>query len=1177
MKIKFITLFMCILFIGTVSAWDWDNTLSPQEKNLEGYEILKIKNALGLGSTLAEYELTYNMDMCLINCESRGIVKLYVEDSIFDSFDFKNREGTLVNIPFEIYIKVNESYQLTVNDYGKEVCSMELTANGTMEICERELLGNHIQTNPRYIYKLYQGEILSEGIYEWKMLGKKDKGEAVDWGFSTMGISTDEIREFFAWWDTSWSNKKKITITENAGANIENYTIDLAIDKIAGMTAGLGDIRFLNETENAEYGYYIYSENATSFGVRVNYGDALIPKSSSNIMYMYYNNPSATTTSSITAAHLIGEDGKDFSEWTELDSGSDINLNTVSERAEFIMNRDGETGAVYRDIPVALRPIENISIEYLMNVSSSTGQAVLTGASNGTASKWLGSLTMNTSNLDTAPLGVASHMEKNHSYTYVMTNAGGNVSLTMWNDTAKTKILNQTNMLEPNFLKYTNVAFEQIIMILGTKDNGAASQVAVGWITNLTVSKFITPLPSYVVGAQESLGAQVTLNNPIDHFNSTSKDVLFNCTATFVSDPILNITLIINDIANETITNSTEDSNVSLQLTKSLSDGSYTWNCEGCDDSGTCNNASTSFNVNVDANIPAVTINLPTPLINNGLENKSEELNWSIIEVNLDSIWFDYNGTNITVFGLVNETTFTLESSDNTNLTFYVNDTSGSINQTFVDWDYRVFELSNTFNKNTTEGNLESFSAKAILGSGLSIVATSLIYNGTSNVGSNSIFGGITTLSVSNVLVPSVDINSNVSFFWSLLLSDTAQVNLSIQNQTVFNLGVDNCTTFTKEIFNFTSVDEEKQTVLGNATKEIAINFFSADRSQVIFNISNTFFGNTTLICLNNNLTGSSSYSVDAIIKYTAPNYAIEYFNIVDFTLTNNTPLESIILYSLNITDSTDFRFTFTGEDFLPVEDALVLIERQYIADNNFKTVELPKTDANGQTVLHLVRNDIIYNIIIMKDGEVLGRFENLIAFCDDFTIGDCQIALNAIAEASAPNFDEELGITFNGPPSYNDTTKIVSFDFISVDGTSKIIIMNVERRDVFGNTSVCSNTLFSTSGTLFCNTGNISDTNLVTSISIDGEIGIISNTQIATTPAFGTIGYVFLFFLSLMLMLIFGDSKNGVMVAVLIGYIASVALGWVVGGIVGAGSGGIMLIITTITAIWQINRNRST
>ena len=74
-------------------------------------------------------------------------------------------------------------------------------------------------------------------------------------------------------------------------------------------------------------------------------------------------------------------------------------------------------------------------------------------------------------------------------------------------------------------------------------------------------------------------------------------------------------------------------------------------------------------------------------------------------------------------------------------------------------------------------------------------------------------------------------------------------------------------------------------------------------------------------------------YSVDAIIRYVAEGYSNEYYNIVNYSIDNETEVQNITLYDLNSTDATQFQLTFTGDDYLPVENALVFVGRQYISE----------------------------------------------------------------------------------------------------------------------------------------------------------------------------------------------------------------------------------------------------
>ena len=670
----------------------------------------------------------------------------------------------------------------------------------------------------------------------------------------------------------------------------------------------------------------------------------------------------------------------------------------------------------------------------------------------------------------------------------------------------------------------------------------------------------------------------INLNSPSSANYTTSQNLEINFTA-WDDMKLDNVSLYVNGILNQTNTSGINNTDYIFDLF--LENGDYIILGKATDNSSQSTNSS-SILIKIDTLSPQFLIQNPNGTSNYFLIGNNETLNVTFTDINLESCWYNYNGTNITIEGCLNETknsTVFLYELGNNNLTVYANDSLGNFNSTITLWDYKIIEINQTFNNQTLEGAPEDFLATIRLGVGETISAVGLVYNGTATAGVSSVVGDNLEISLENLIIPQVSTETNITFYWSIILSGGEIINLSSQNQTINNMGVDNCSSFSNQILNISMVDEEKQTTLSDTIIEVAINLLSVDRTQTVVSLSGNFEDENPLgICLNENITEGIMYSLDAILKYTSEGYAIEYYNIVNFSLNNETEILSITLYNLNASDSTDFQLTFNGEDFLPVEGALVFVERQYIAENIFKTVELPKTDSKGQTILHLVRNDIIYNIRIIKEGSSLASFLNIIAFCQDFTIGDCTLPLNAQTNQTGIfNYDNEIGILYDSPPVYSPTTGLVSFDFTSTSGATKVVNINVERRDIFGNNSVCDNVLVSTSGTVACDAGiNLSDTILFTVISIDGEEWIADTTEVDKTN-FGSIGFVIWFFLAISLILMFSESKNGVMLSVAISYIGAVTLGLATGTITGVGSAGVWALVITSIGIWKINKNRST
>lgn len=665
----------------------------------------------------------------------------------------------------------------------------------------------------------------------------------------------------------------------------------------------------------------------------------------------------------------------------------------------------------------------------------------------------------------------------------------------------------------------------------------------------------------------------VTLGNPANTTNLTVTSQDFTATI-FDETNITNATFILNDEFN--VTNSTAGVNNSIYTFSvvGLAEGNHTWTMEACDFENTCANA-TQRTFQVDSLNPAIIILAPSETVEIQAVNLNLSFNWSANDTNLDACVFQYAGSNTTVTCSDNTTNINITSSINRSIIFYVNDTFGNLNSSSISWNYTIFENSQTFNEEVFEGNTEQLTANVTISGSSPISIASLFYNGTATVGTFSQSGNDTITSI-DFLIPIVDGDSNVTFIWNLQLSDGQSINITPHNQTITSLSLDDCSVNTITLYNFTMVDEANQSELTNTTMEINLNLLDVERVNYIANFTNISSEiNPFPICINTDF-GSSTYSVDVIVKYEASAYSIEYYNIVNATILNSTIPINITLYDLALLDATEFKISFKGEDFVFVEDALIFIDRQYISENNsFKTVELPKTDSGGKTVGHFVRNDVIYNIRVIKNGVLLGSFSNINAFCTDFTIGDCQIVLEATPTIVGEfSYDEEVGILFESVPTYDDTTNAVTFSFLTDDGSTKSVLMEVTRSDVFGNRSICNSTVTSSSGTLSCSVDpNIDDTSLRTSIFVDDELAVLSTIKLESSN-YGNTGYVLWFLITFFFIWIFGNSKTEVLMGLGISTIGAIALGITEGTIVGIGSAGIWILVIVILGIYKLNKD---
>ena len=850
---------------------------------------------------------------------------------------------------------------------------------------------------------------------------------------------------------------------------------------------------------------------------------------------------------------IYGVKIKEWATWTE--------TSAVTQAHGVTLGSTSSSTLAVRGMNITIGAEDVVLVNYSIHASTVTnGTAILingTGISGGSA----GSPVLVGGVLASAPIvgGVATFSTA--PTTNVTLLAGEKYGVLVW-ATGTIKFAGTGFPIENSFINWTKGMF-----------NGASSQNnEVNDILSIGVAPLIPDFSPIVI-----------LNSPLNNTNYTISPLLVNFSC-YGSDDInfISMGLYINGSLDQL--NASGINNTNYTFSKILTDGNYNWTCEGTDNaSATTKPTIRSFTIHTVS--PDSIIHYPTGIIDYHLTGDTLVLNWTVNEsgqnltTHITNCTYTYNEVvteiNNTVCTQTNQTTF-IPVVGVYNLTFTVTDEYGLQNTSFTSWDIKVFEINQTYNNQTTEGSLETFLGRIRLGSGYSISEVVLIYNNTLNIGQSFTSGLDTVLRKINLLVPNVEENTNITFYWNLTLSDSTKINLSFQNQTILNLALDNCTVFTNELLNITVVDEADQTILPNATIEIAVNILDRLRSITVVNLSSIYEAiNPLRICLNINITNSSIYSMDTIIRYVEETHANEYYNIVNFTLTNSTTSQQLTLYDLNLSQSTEFQLTFIGSDFLPVENALVNVDRQYISENLFKTVELPKTDYNGQTVIHLVRNNVLYNIRITKDGIVLGNFENLVAFCDDFTIGDCNIELNAFDSVEAVfDYNENIGIIFQ-QPTYNATNNLISFNFITSDGSTKNVIMQVTRNDIFGNRSICNASIVSSGATLSCSIpSNLDDTKLNTNIFVDNILSVRSAVTLDSTnygPGGLFVGFVFAF----SLILLFSTSKEGVLISMIIGSMMTIGLGIYSGDIIGVGASVMWLLVIVVVGLYKLNKDR--
>lgn len=381
--------------------------------------------------------------------------------------------------------------------------------------------------------------------------------------------------------------------------------------------------------------------------------------------------------------------------------------------------------------------------------------------------------------------------------------------------------------------------------------------------------------------------------------------------------------------------------------------------------------------------------------------------------------------------------------------------------------------ISEVYNNYTTEGSTDLFSANISLQTGQRISTISFVYNGTIYPTSYLEYTTDKYYLYRNHIIPRVTATTNYTFYWSVTLESGSVQNTTAHAQEVSDVAINStCGAGMFLLYNLTMVDERNQLKLNgvsnNTVIKADIDLYNLARTEVISEYYGEFSQtNPAAICINGNLSNGEKYSLDAQFQYGATNYSSEFYNIERYIINATSIAQNITLYDLD-TDNTQ-KFTLLARDssYLPIDGALIQVERKYIENGTFYITEIPKTNEGGITSASLETEDVIYNFKIYQDGVLVSTFTNVLAICQTPLVSQCEIDFNAFQTGiSIPDYQE--GDDFNFTLGYNSSSRTVSSQFVIPSGTAALVELKVISEDTLG-TSVCTDSLTAVSGTLSC------------------------------------------------------------------------------------------------------------
>ena len=224
---------------------------------------------------------------------------------------------------------------------------------------------------------------------------------------------------------------------------------------------------------------------------------------------------------------------------------------------------------------------------------------------------------------------------------------------------------------------------------------------------------------------------------------------------------------------------------------------------------------------------------------------------------------------------------------------------------------------------------------------GFIISNASFYYNNTLYSASINNVGNLFTISKSNFLIPNVDNNTNISFYFNVLLSDSTEYNTTTYQQEILFTTLDDCSTNPYKILTMYLHNEEDYNNL-TGDIDVIIDVYASDGESKILNYIDEFTSVSSKSICSNTLLNNSDLILDAIIRYGATNYVSEFYNIQSAEL-NDYP-RNFELYSINESIATEFRVIYQGEDLTSVPNAVIQLLRQRFDTGEYIVTEAPLT-----------------------------------------------------------------------------------------------------------------------------------------------------------------------------------------------------------------------------------------
>lgn len=707
LMLNLIAICIIISIIPSVAALNFDN-IKEYEKN-DKYGTIKIYNSFIIpkiikGELLAEYTLLENTDQCLIDCSAEGTVTINKPDKLFYSIDFKDKNNITKDIKaLKVYIINDVDEYIEVPIFKNKT---DCVINNSKNVCNtyQEIAGYNKQKRTIKQKVEYNGEVLDKGTYYWRIEGKKQIGDSLDWILSALGYQFNE----WAWWGGLWTKKADITL-KGESATVYNFIRYFEIPYDSDMQADYDDLRFTDESGVTEYPYDFDFVNTSTVGVWVRIP---ILNTGDNIIQMYYGNPSATAGNSSADTFQDVRHVLHFTDGSLTNKGTDDTYTNQSTPTFFndtylggAFTSDTQGDAILSSYLLDTSD-QNFTIIIYLKGSGENNNYFFVGYTGAAPTSFQCAEDLASGTLNNVSGQIACYGGVGWTYVGIMNNSRYNQFVLQKSGSTTTGYINGLSF------KY-NIPFTTLsdqYLRIGWRHTDVNPSNFRGNITDVRFyyenepfnDNYISAdyqnlnISRYSIGSEEdppiNSAPKVTLNSPVDNYNTSSNNVQINCSANDTDGNLVNLTVVINGVNNYTVYNTTSSQNLSIQTTiYGIIDGYNNWTCTATD----------SENEKQQPANRTILIDNTDPIIN--IIYPSIYYNYSYNVINLNYTYYDLHpgycwktAPNYTIVNAGSNFTSNISSIEGLNtFNLFCNDTFGNVVATST--TFRVDRTAPTF------------------------------------------------------------------------------------------------------------------------------------------------------------------------------------------------------------------------------------------------------------------------------------------------------------------------------------------------------------------------------------------------------------------------------------------------------------------------------------------------